>query len=62
MQSWSDVRHILLMAAKWRWMADNHKEKILVSICRDQSFLRKDWTNLGRGNLLIAEGMQDEVG
>lgn len=61
MQSWSDVRHILLTAAKWRRMADNHKEEILVSICSDQSYRRKDWANSGCGNLPIAEGMQDEV-
>lgn len=62
MQSWSDVRHILLMAAKWRQMADNHKEEILVSICSDQNYLRKDRAKSGCDNLPIAEGMQDEVG
>lgn len=49
------------MAAKWRQMADNHKEEILVSICSDQNYLRKDRAKSVCDNLPIAEGMQDEV-
>lgn len=50
------------MAAEPRWMADDHKEEILISICNDQSCLKKKWANSGCGKLPIAEGMQDEIG
>lgn len=43
-------------------MADDHNEEILVSICNDQSCIRKDWANSVCGKLPIVEGMQDEEG
>lgn len=56
-EDWSDVTQDMLMVAEYRWMADDHKEEILLSIFSDQSCLRKRWANSGCGKLSIAEGM-----